>query len=197
MDCHASGRGDFSESGSAKLVSTNRYLLLVLRFSIAIVLAWAFELTPEGIKPTRDIQNTESISHLTGRKLDFGIIALLSMALLHVVLDNYILVDEPETVSELSISAAVEKPITNSSDAFALYIQSQAVVSDSSPFNPYVDHLEFHRWLDEGDHLFAVRLCSGEKYEGFGPCAPKPSANFPELPTLQLVRKHCAQCLSC
>ena len=44
-------------------------LLLVLGFPIALVLAWAFELTPEGIKRTEDVLPHESIRHHTGRKL--------------------------------------------------------------------------------------------------------------------------------
>src|SRR3954447_20108256 len=44
-------------------------LLLVLGFPVALVLAWAFELTPEGIKRTEDVPPHESIRHHTGRKL--------------------------------------------------------------------------------------------------------------------------------
>lgn len=44
-------------------------LLLVLGFPVALVLAWAFELTPEGIKRTDDVPVHESIRHHTGRKL--------------------------------------------------------------------------------------------------------------------------------
>ena len=44
-------------------------LLLVLGFPVALVLAWAFELTPEGIKRTDEVPPHESIRHHTGRKL--------------------------------------------------------------------------------------------------------------------------------
>jgi TolB-like protein/Flp pilus assembly protein TadD len=44
-------------------------LLLVLGFPVALILAWAFELTPEGIKRTEDVPPHESIRHHTGRKL--------------------------------------------------------------------------------------------------------------------------------
>jgi hypothetical protein len=36
-------------------------LLLILGFPIALVLAWAFELTPEGIKRTEDVDVGKSI----------------------------------------------------------------------------------------------------------------------------------------
>src|SRR5262249_15429400 len=52
-------------------------ILLALGFPIALVLAWAFELTPEGIKRTEDVDLSKSIRRKTGRKLDFLIIAVL------------------------------------------------------------------------------------------------------------------------
>lgn len=44
-------------------------LLLLLGFPVALILAWAFELTPEGIKRTEDVAPHESIRRRTGRKL--------------------------------------------------------------------------------------------------------------------------------
>jgi TolB-like protein/Flp pilus assembly protein TadD len=44
-------------------------LLLILGFPVALILAWAFELTPEGIKRTEEVEPHESIRHHTGRKL--------------------------------------------------------------------------------------------------------------------------------
>ena len=44
-------------------------LLLLLGLPVALVLAWAFELTPEGIKRTDEVAPHESIRHHTGRKL--------------------------------------------------------------------------------------------------------------------------------
>ena len=56
-------------------------LLVVLGFALALVFAWAFELTPEGLKRTHEVPHEHSITHLTGRKLDFAIIGLLIAAL--------------------------------------------------------------------------------------------------------------------
>jgi TolB-like protein/Tfp pilus assembly protein PilF len=44
-------------------------LLLILGFPIALFLAWAFEITPEGIKRAEDVSPQESITKHTGRKL--------------------------------------------------------------------------------------------------------------------------------
>ena len=56
-------------------------LLVVLGFPIALIFAWAFELTPEGLKKEKDVDRSESITHITGRKLDFAIIGVLSICL--------------------------------------------------------------------------------------------------------------------
>jgi len=44
-------------------------ILLILGFPIALVLSWAFEITPEGIKRESEVSPTESITAHTGRKL--------------------------------------------------------------------------------------------------------------------------------
>jgi len=50
-------------------------------FPIALVLAWAFELTPEGVKRTEEIAPGESITSHTGRKIS-ALIVLLTVAAL-------------------------------------------------------------------------------------------------------------------
>ena len=59
-------------------------VLVVLAFPVALVLAWAFELTPEGIKRAEDVIPNESITHKTGRKLTAVIlvVALIAACLL-------------------------------------------------------------------------------------------------------------------
>src|SRR6266513_1268065 len=56
-------------------------LLLVIGFPVAVILAWAFELTPEGIKRAEDVDLSKSVRRKTGRKLDFFIIAALLLVI--------------------------------------------------------------------------------------------------------------------
>src|SRR6202040_814366 len=44
-------------------------LLLFLGFPVGLILSWAFEITPQGIKRAEDVNPNESITHKTGRKL--------------------------------------------------------------------------------------------------------------------------------
>jgi TolB-like protein/cytochrome c-type biogenesis protein CcmH/NrfG len=56
-------------------------LLLIIGFPVAMILAWAFELTPEGIKRAEDVDLSKSVRRKTGRKLDFFIIAVLLLVI--------------------------------------------------------------------------------------------------------------------
>ena len=42
-------------------------LLLVIGFPVAVILAWAFELTPEGIKRAEDVDLSKSVTRKSGR----------------------------------------------------------------------------------------------------------------------------------
>jgi TolB-like protein/tetratricopeptide (TPR) repeat protein len=67
--------------GAPEWVFRALVLLVALGFALAVVFAWAFELTPEGLKRTHEVPHEHSITHVTGRKLDFTIIGLLIVAL--------------------------------------------------------------------------------------------------------------------
>jgi TolB-like protein/Tfp pilus assembly protein PilF len=69
-------------------------LVLILLFPIAVLLSWAFELTPQGFKPTADVDRTQSITIQTGRRLNYAVTLLLSVAVVFLVLDNYFFREE-------------------------------------------------------------------------------------------------------
>jgi len=53
--------------------------LLALGLPFAIVFAWAFEVTPEGIKRESEVDRDHSVTHITARRLDvltFGLVVL-------------------------------------------------------------------------------------------------------------------------
>jgi TolB-like protein len=56
-------------------------VVIVLGFPAALILSWAFEITPEGIKRAEDVMPNESITRRTGRKLDFLIIGILLLVI--------------------------------------------------------------------------------------------------------------------
>src|SRR5436190_18551961 len=62
-------------------ITTAVVVLVLLGFPVALIFAWAFEITPEGIKRAEDVDPGKSITHRTGRKLDFLIIAVLLLVI--------------------------------------------------------------------------------------------------------------------
>jgi hypothetical protein len=75
------------------------FLLLVIGLVPALILAWAFELTPEGIKKEQEVDPAESVTQSTGRKLDYAIIGLLAIALAYFVFDKFT-TDAPQSVDD-------------------------------------------------------------------------------------------------
>lgn len=51
------------------------FSFLVIAFPVALIFAWAFELTPEGLKRTSQVAEAESITARTGSRLDVLLIA--------------------------------------------------------------------------------------------------------------------------
>ncbi|MDH4021457.1 MAG: hypothetical protein OEU84_17840, partial [Xanthomonadales bacterium] len=52
-------------------------LLLAIGLPLILLFAWAFEMTPEGLKREKQVSPSQSITTQTGRKLDFMIIGIL------------------------------------------------------------------------------------------------------------------------
>ena len=72
-------------------VNTALAFFLILGLPIALIFAWAYELTPEGLKKEKEVDRSQSISHITGRKFDYAIIAVLVLALGYFVFDKFVL----------------------------------------------------------------------------------------------------------
>jgi len=74
---------------------------LILGFPLAIFFAWAFEMTPEGLRLEKNVDRDESITPTTGRKLDRTIIVMLVFALAYFVWQSQKAPDEEvvETVA--------------------------------------------------------------------------------------------------
>lgn len=61
---------------------------LILGFPLALIFAWAFEMTPEGFRKEKDIDRSQSLARATGQKLNYTIIVLLAVALVYFVWES-------------------------------------------------------------------------------------------------------------
>ena len=68
-----------------------RYVLFLLAagFLPALILAWVYELTPDGVKLESEVDRTVSITRRTGRKLDRAIIVILVCAVGFLLFDKF------------------------------------------------------------------------------------------------------------
>ncbi len=75
----------FDTFGTPDWVLKTLIVLIAIGFPFVLLFAWAFEVTPEGIKKTRDVPHSASVTASTGRKLDFVIIGALVVALAYFI----------------------------------------------------------------------------------------------------------------
>jgi TolB-like protein/Tfp pilus assembly protein PilF len=109
-------------------------IAILAGFPLALIFAWAFELTPEGIKRAQDVHPAESIRHLAGRKLDFAIIGLLAIALIFVVVDNYILEAQPEQAEVAAEQAPSAEPVEREKSIAVLLFDNLSGDPATEPF---------------------------------------------------------------
>ena len=79
----------FDNFGAPDWVSKSVLFILILGLPLAIFFAWAFEMTPEGLKKESEVDRSQSITGQTGRKLDFIIIGVLVIAVGFLAVDRF------------------------------------------------------------------------------------------------------------
>lgn len=82
-------------------------LFMVIGFPIALVFAWAFEMTPDGIKKEKEVDRSQSITHKTGQKLNRTIIVVLIAAVAFLLADKFVLDNNAPDTAITDTSVAV------------------------------------------------------------------------------------------
>jgi len=70
-------------------------ILLAILFPIVLIFSWAFEVTPEGVKKTKEVDASKSITHGTGQRINKLIGGALVLALGFIAYDKMIATDDP------------------------------------------------------------------------------------------------------
>jgi len=76
---------------------------LLLGFPLALFFAWAFELTPDGLKKEKEVDRSQSITQTTGKKLNNTIMVLLVAAVVYFAIDKFFI--QPQITAVSSIAA--------------------------------------------------------------------------------------------
>src|SRR5210317_669297 len=71
----------FESFGTPDWVMKTVLVLLAMGLPLTLFFAWAFEMTPEGLKREHEVDRSQSITSETGQKLNYTIIGILVVAL--------------------------------------------------------------------------------------------------------------------
>jgi TolB-like protein/cytochrome c-type biogenesis protein CcmH/NrfG len=75
----------------------------VIGFPFVIAFSWIYELTPEGLKRESEIDRSASITHVTGRRIDYLIVVLLVLAIGFFAIDGFVLMPRREAAHDASL----------------------------------------------------------------------------------------------
>lgn len=101
--------------------------VLIIGFPIALVVSWFYELTPEGLSLEKDVTPDESITHITGRRMDFIVIAMLLAVLIIFAYDKWGTAEPPELSLAVLPFEIVGDAGDGRSDLLALGIQDDLI----------------------------------------------------------------------
>jgi len=81
----------FESFGTPDWVMKTVLVLLATGLPFVLFFAWAFEMTPEGLKRESEVDRSQSITSETGRKLNNAIVVVLVLALGYFAVDKFVL----------------------------------------------------------------------------------------------------------
>jgi TolB-like protein len=84
-------------------------IILAIGLVPVLVLAWAFELTPEGLKLDKDVDRSRSITAQTGKRLDRMIMVVLALGLGYFAVDKFVLDPARDNTREQEIAEAARQ----------------------------------------------------------------------------------------
>jgi TolB-like protein len=82
-------------------------ILMAIGFPVALLFAWVYEVTPEGLKPTADVDPHQSIRKLTAQRLDRAILVVLLLAIAYLLLDRVWIAKHLAGERPIAVSAPV------------------------------------------------------------------------------------------
>jgi len=94
----------FESFGTPDWVMKSILVLLAIGLPLALFFAWAFEMTPEGIKREHEVDRSQSITSQTGRKLNLTITIVMALALVYFAYDKFVVSKITNTVTTESVA---------------------------------------------------------------------------------------------
>ena len=160
----------FENFGAPDWVLKTIVVILLLGLPIALFFAWAFEMTPDGVKREKDVDRSESITSMTGRKLDRLIIAALVLAVAYFLWDRQPGVEPLESVEPAAVAetAEVEQPPVAGTDPRSIAVLPFVNMSSDEEQEWFSDGLteEILNSLARTPDLLVAARTSSFKFKG-------------------------------
>lgn len=86
-------------------------LFVAIGFPFVVIFAWAFEMTPEGLKREHEVDRSQSITSQTGKKLNVTITIMMALALGYFVFDKFVISANREALLIESTTQAITEKI--------------------------------------------------------------------------------------
>ncbi len=99
----------FESFGTPDWVMKTVLVLMAMGLLFALFFAWAFELTPEGLKRESEVDRSQSIAPQTGKKLNYTIFFVMALAIAYFAYDNFMLRQSPGPLPEKSVAQTAEE----------------------------------------------------------------------------------------
>ena len=116
--------------GAPEWVMKTVLVLMGMGLLFALFFAWAFELTPEGLKREHEVDRTRSITPQTGKKLNHTIFFVMVLAIAYFAYDNFMLRRTPGVVPEEAATQTVAEQVAG---------EAQSEPDKSVAVLPFVD----------------------------------------------------------
>ncbi len=139
---------------------------LLLGAPIALILAWAYEVTPDGVVRTTEVPVGQSITANTGQKINYMIIGVLTLAVIFLLGKNWMTGDE----APLQPTSVLDKSIA------VLPFKNQSASAENAEFFAAGVHDELLTLLSKLGDLKVISRTSVERLDS--------SLNIPEIGAL-------------
>ena len=137
-------------------------------FPFALFFAWAYELTPEGIKREHEVDRTTSIATHTGRRLDRLIILFLVIAIGFLLADRYMGTQRGMVESAAQLQADSPPPVAATQDRRSVAVLPFVAMSSGEDDEYFADGLteEILNSLAQLPELLVTARTSAFQFKG-------------------------------
>jgi len=106
----------FESFGTPEWVMKTVLVLMAVGLLFALFFAWAFEMTPEGLKKESEVDRSKSITPQTGKKLNNLIVVVMALALGYFAYDKFVLSTDRDAALIEATTQAVSQLAGTESD---------------------------------------------------------------------------------